>query len=84
MSILFKGCRYCHGTGDYRGLYGVDKPDYRSEKNKCYHCDGTGDDKTVYNNTCKYCLEPCNGYACESCLKVFEAEREEGDMDEAV
>lgn len=84
MAIKFNGCRYCHGTGDYRGLYGVGKPDYRSEENKCLHCDGTGDDKTIYHNTCKYCLEPCNGYACESCLKEFERDREEEIVEEAV
>lgn len=72
--INFTGCKYCHGTGDWRGLYGKTKPDYRSEENKCLHCDGTGGDKTVYHNTCKYCLQPCSGYACESCLRTFEKE----------
>lgn len=70
--IKFTGCKYCKGTGDWRGLYGKSKPDYKADGYKCLHCDGTGNDKTVLDGTCKYCLEPCSGYACESCLKEFE------------
>lgn len=82
-SINFTGCKACKGSGDWRGWYAESKPDFRSEQNKCLHCDGTGDDKTVYHNKCKYCLEPCNGYACESCLQTFEAEKEFKEEDVA-
>ena len=82
--IVYNGCKYCHGTGDWRGLYGKTKPDYRSEENKCLHCDGTGDDKTVYHNKCKYCDEPCNGYACERCLQTFESEKDFDVIEEEI
>ena len=73
--LVTKSCRYCHGTGDYRGLYGQGKPDFKSKENICYHCDGTGYE-TREMNKCKYCGEPCMGYFCESCGNAFEAERE--------
>ena len=69
-----KTCRYCHGTGDWRGTFGKTKADYRADKNKCLHCNGTGKDQTVYTDVCKYCMEPCNGFACKSCLEEFESE----------
>jgi len=77
--IFTKTCKYCHGTGDWRGEAGKKKPDYRSDKNRCLHCNGQGFTTKEYR-LCKYCKEPIeNGYACESCLREFEkAESQEG------
>ena len=76
--ILTKTCKYGHGTGDWRGEYGRNKPDFRDKNNRCLHCNGNGFTTKDYK-LCKYCGKPIEtGYACESCLREFEkAERQE-------
>ena len=73
--IVRSVCRYCKGTGDWRGEYGKKMFDYRAKVNYCLHCDGTGI-LAEEKNCCKYCGEPCNGYFCDSCGNAFERERE--------
>ena len=75
-SINFTGCKACDGSGDWRGWYAKSKLDFKLGQNICLHCGGTGEDKSAYHDKCKYCLEPCNGYACKRCLQTFEAEKE--------
>ena len=72
MKIITNPCRYCQGTGDWRGKVGAKYADFKSQENKCYHCNGTGDLTESFTNNCKYCGEPCNGYCCESCYNEFE------------
>lgn len=67
-------CTYCQGTGDYRGRHAENKSDFKSIKNKCFHCNGTGVETQIYNNLCKYCGSPCNGFCCRSCFREFEEE----------
>ena len=79
--LVTKFCKACNGTGDWRGEYAKNKPDFRAKIHKCLHCDGTGLVKQEMN-VCKYCGEPCTGYACNSCEKEFERERETEDCNE--
>ena len=72
--LVTRFCRACQGTGDWRGTYAKDKPDFRAKINYCLHCNGTGLEKKEMN-VCKYCGEPCTGYFCNSCGKDFERER---------
>lgn len=73
--LVIKYCTACQGTGDWRGNYAKNKPDFRAKINNCLHCNGTGLEKKEMN-VCKYCGEPCTGYACNSCENEFERERE--------
>lgn len=70
--IVKKRCIYCHGTGDWRGLYGKKQSNYLSPENKCLHCNGTGEEKQIFKNLCKYCGEPCSGYCCQNCFETCE------------
>ena len=54
---------------------------------KCSVCHGSGRNYTAEykekhkgNNACKYCGEACYGYACKSCLDIFEKEKENEEI----
>ena len=57
-------CNYCGGSGKTIITKAV-----------CYHCRGTGILENV--RSCKYCGEPCHGYACKPCLDTFENAKHE-------
>ena len=77
-------CNYCKGTGDWRGEYGKKMFDFKSSLNKCLHCNGTGLEEKKMNE-CKYCGQPCTGYACNGCLGAFEIQKaQEEDYDSCV
>lgn len=72
-------CSFCFGKGFYI------RPD--KSKAKCTVCYGSGRDslaeykeKHKGNNACKYCGEACYGYACKSCLDIFEKEKENEEI----
>ncbi|MBO6105638.1 MAG: hypothetical protein J6O99_07050 [Methanobrevibacter sp.] len=69
-------CFYCDGKGTIQ---------YRNnlENHTCTVCGGSGINfrarykkRIQGKNKCKYCGQPCIGYACKSCLESFESEKE--------
>lgn len=53
-------CRKCWGKGQiFLGLTAY----------PCDACSSTG--QITGSNQCKYCGDPCDGYYCKSCYKVF-------------
>ena len=72
-------CFYCDGKGK---IHYRDNP----ETCICSVCNGSGKNwKAIYQkkhqgkNKCKYCGRNCTGYACESCLNMFESDKEEDE-----
>ena len=72
-------CFYCRGKGILTGVKG--------NEYTCSVCHGSGINyvaryKKLHhgNNECKYCGQPCKGYACESCLDIFEKENDNEDI----
>lgn len=72
--VVEEWCIACKGTGDYRGEYGKNQPDYKSRKNRCLHCKGTGVHKKIFYRLCKYCGEPSYGFCCDNCARDFQEE----------
>jgi len=62
-------CNYCNGTG--KDII---------TKSYCYHCRGKGILENM--NECKYCGGPCKGYACNSCLGMFEIMKNQDEGEE--
>ena len=67
-------CRACDGTGDRRGNYCKDKPDFKSRKFRCKCCKGKGVRTVIYPRLCKYCGTPTIRYCCDSCFRDFEGD----------
>lgn len=69
-------CFYCDGKGKIKYLED-------GKECTCSVCNGSGINflarykkRTQGKNKCKYCGQPCSGYACNSCLESFESEKE--------